>query len=215
MRQKNLFLCFLILLSCTIGKTFAQTIEVTAIENISTAKPQKTISVKLIDPLELSNEQFLNSGVILKGGLTDVVSPKRLKRDAGFSFKPKTYIDNQGKTHKLNLDITAKYTKPINKGQLAKSTALGVGSLFVKGLSTGVAAVEGAVKNEEGNRLKSSAKSVYKSSPLSYVEKGEDLYIQKGQTFFLKFPDGDDIEENTDQNNQIKGQNYSFTIEKE
>lgn len=215
MRQKNLFLCFLILLSCTIGKTFAQTIEVSAIDAISTAKPQKTISVRLIDPLEIPNEQILNSGVILTGDLTDVVSPKRLKRDAGFSFNPNTYIDEQGKTHKITSNITAKYTKPIDKGQLAKDTALGIGSFFVKGLSTGVAAVEGAVKNEEGNRLKSSATSVYKSSPLSYVEKGKELYIEPGQTFFLKFADNDDIEKISDPNNELKGQNYSFTIEKE
>ena len=58
----------------------------------------------------------------------------------------------------------------------------------MKGLSTGVAAIEGAVKNEEGNRIKSTAVSVYEASPLSYIEKGEELDIKSGESFFLKFP---------------------------
>ena len=214
MRQKKLFLCFLIILSCSFGTTYADTIEVTALNTISTTKPSKNISVKLVDPLEISNEQILNSGVILKGNLTDVVSPKRLKRDADFSFEPTSYIDSNGKTIPLNLNIKASYTKPIDKGQLAKSAALGVGNFFVKGLSTGVAAVKGAVKNEEGNRIKSTATSVYESSPLSYVQKGDELYIRPGESFFLKFPNIGQIEKSTQQN-EVQGQNYSFTIEKE
>lgn len=67
MRQKNLFLVFLILLSCTFGKTYAQITEAAALESISTAAPLKTISVRLMTPLDISNEQIPNSSVILKG----------------------------------------------------------------------------------------------------------------------------------------------------
>ncbi|MDE6139285.1 MAG: hypothetical protein K2F57_07420 [Candidatus Gastranaerophilales bacterium] len=189
MRQKFLYLCFLMVLSCVFSKVFAQTIEVSALENFSTAQPPKTISVKLLEPLEISGQEVIISGTILKGNIIDVVSPKRLKRDAGFSFQPTEYTDLNGKTHQINSYITASYTKPVDKGSIAKNTALGVGNFFVKGLSIGVAAVSGAVKNTEGNRLKSSAKSMYESSPLSYAEKGEDLYIAKFQSFLLKFPD--------------------------
>ena len=214
MRQKNLFLCFFIVIISMFGKAYAQTIEVTCLNTISTARPTSHISIKLVDPLDIPNEQILKSGVILEGKLTNVVSPKRLKRSATFSFRPEKYTDPDGKVHKLNTNIEATYTKPIDKGQLAKSAALGVGSFFVKGLSTGVAAVEGAVKNEEGNRIVSSAESVYENSPFSYVEKGEDLYITPGQNFFLKFPDNAYVQEGTPEN-QIQGKNYSFTIEKE
>ena len=71
---------------------------------------------------------------------------------------------------------------------MAKKAVLGVGDHFVKGLSMGVAAVEGAVENNEGNRLKSGAKSLYKASPISYVGKGQDIQINKSDIFYLKFP---------------------------
>ena len=88
----------------------------------------------------------------------------------------------------------------------------------------GVAAVEGAVKNQEGNRFKSSVSSVYEVTPFSYARKGEDLDVKTGQIFFLKFPSYGKIEEeivnantdtNSDSDKTIKGQNYSITIEKE
>lgn len=215
MRQKFLYLSFLIVLSCMFNKAYAQKIEVSSLNDFSTAEPPKAISVKLIEPLEIKDSQFLDAGIVLNGDLIDVISPKRLKRDAGFSFKPVTYTDLDGKTYNLDLNITASYTKPVDKGNLAKNAALGVGNYFVKGLSMGVAAVKGAVKNEEGNRLKSSAVSVYESSPFSYAEKGEDLYIKTNQNFFLKFPSPDKIAKDNVQADEVKGQNYSYIIEKE
>jgi len=214
MWQKFLYSGFLIVISSLYTQVYAQTVEVSSLSNFSTEKPPKTISVKLSEPLEVMPGTTLKAGVTMNGSLIDVVSPKRLKRDAGFSFKPLTYTDLDGKSHKIKSDIKATYTKPIDKGKFAKSAALGVGSYFVKGLSVGVAAVEGAIQNDEGNRLKSSAVSVYESSPLSYVEKGQELTIETGQTFYLKFPDADDLEQ-TSNPNEIKGQNYEFTIEKE
>ncbi len=214
MWQKFLYSCFLIIIAGMTSQAYAKTIEVTSLTDFTTLEPPKSISVKLTEPLEITPGQTLNSGVTLTGQLTDVVSPKRLKRDAGFSFKPEKYTDTNGKSVKIKSDIKASYTKTIDKGELAKSAALGVGSYFVKGLSMGVAAVEGAVKNEEGQRLKSSAVSVYEASPLSYVEKGEDLDIKAGQNFYLKFPDAKKVTE-TQNEDEIKGQNYSFTIEKE
>lgn len=191
MRQKNFYFVFLIVLSGMFAKTYAQIVEVMSLNDFSTAEPPKTISVKLIEPLELNNMQILDSGIILNGDLVDVISPKRLKRDAGFSFKPVTYTDLDGNTQNLDSNIIAKYTKPVDKGGLAKNAALSVGNHFIKGLSMGVTAVKGAVQNEEGNRLKSSAKSVYEASPFSYAEKGEDLYINANQNFFMKFSSTD------------------------
>ena len=102
----------------------------------------------------------------------------------------------------------------VNKGQLAKSAALSVGNFFVKGLSMGVAAVSGAIKNEDDNRLKSSAGAMYEASPFSLVKKGEDLYIEKNTHFFLKFS-LPNMEEESEESNVFKGQNYSYTTEKE
>lgn len=191
MWQKFLYSSFVVIVFGMFSQTFAQTLEVSSLSKFSTLNPPTSIQVKLLEPLELSEDLTLPSGVVLSGDLVDVVSPRRLKRNASFSFKLKSYKDSYGKTHNVNSYIVAKYTTPLDKGDLAKSAALGVGNFFVKGLSMGVAAVQGAAKNEEGNRLKSSAVSVYESSPFSYAEKGEDLEISVNQPFYLKFPDID------------------------
>ena len=67
-------------------------------------------------------------------------------------------------------------------------------------MSTGVAAVQGVVKNEEGNRLKSGVVSAYEASPASYVKKGEDLEFGVKDIFYLKVP-------------KIDAPNYKYTVE--
>lgn len=210
MWQKFLYLCFSIILSGMFCQAYSQTIEVESLNDFTTENPPSSITVKLLEPLELAPDVILKAGVKVSGKLIDVVSPKRLKRDASFSFKPEYYLTEDGNKHNIDIDVVASYTEPIDKGQLAKNTALGVGNFFVKGLSMGVAAVEGAVENAQDNRFKSSAVSVYEASPFSYVEKGEDLNIKNFQSFYLKFPDTDE-----DNNSEVKGQNYEYTIEKE
>ena len=44
-----------------------------------------------------------------------------------------------------------------------------------------------AVKNEQGNRLKSTAVAVYEGSPISYIQKGEAIEIRQGQHFYMNF----------------------------
>jgi hypothetical protein len=165
----------------------AQTVVVSAIDEISTANPKQNVSVRLLEPLMISNEQILNSDVILTGDVTNVKNARRLKRDAKFVYEVKEYQTDDDTHQKLY--IKAKYTSKIDKKELAKKAALGVGVHFVKGISPGIALIEGAIKNESGNRVKSSIYSMYKSSPLSYIEKGNELEIPGGQYFYLKFPD--------------------------
>ncbi|MBE7712678.1 MAG: hypothetical protein E7Z87_02930 [Cyanobacteria bacterium SIG26] len=212
MRQKFLFFGLILAVCCT--PVCAQTVGVSSLNDFSTETPPKTISVKLMEPLEISETKSLQTGIILKGDLVDVVSPKRLKKDADFSFQPTSYVDENGKIQDLKLNIKASYTVPMDKGDMAKKAALSVGNHFVSGLKMGYAAVEGAVKNENENRFKSSVNSVYEASPLSLAKKGEDLYIKKNQVFFLKFPSGKKIEK-TSESEAKQGQNYSYTIEKE
>jgi len=207
---------FLLIVACTFTKVYGQTVEVVSQDTFSTENPPKEITVKLMEPLVFSESETYKAGSLLKGNLTNVTSPKRLKRDAGFSFEPVYCTDLDGKTAMIKTKLSAKYTEPVDKKELAKNVTLGVGSYFVKGLSMGVAAVSGAVKNEENNRLKSSADAVYEASPLSLVKKGEDLYIQKNDRFFLKFttPEEEPEAKKTD-SNVNKSKNYSYTTEKE
>jgi len=187
--QKNLFLSFLVLiLTGVFTCVYAQTVEVEALEAFSTGNPPTSIKVKLLDNLEYSAGKIIPAGAEMEGKLVDVVSPKRLKKNATFSFQPEWYITD-GLKHGISTIITAKYTTALNTAELAKNAALSVGNHFIKGLTMQVAAVEGAVKNEEGNPIKSGAKSMYEASPFSYTQKGQEINISENQIFLLKFPD--------------------------
>ena len=71
--------------------------------------------------------------------------------------------------------------------QVGKKAAISVGNHFVKGVAPAISLAEGMIKNEDGNRLESGVKNVYKSSPLSYIEKGNDLVLERGDYFYLIF----------------------------
>ena len=171
----------------------AKTIEVEALNNFSTANPPKTMTVKVVaDVYNDQNQLVIPNGTIVSGKIVDVKDPKRLKRNATFSFVPTTYTDLDGNVNKVKRHFSGKYTTPIDKKKLAKNAALGVGSYFVKGLSIGVNTLEGVVKNEEDNRLKSGAKALYNSTPISYIEEGQDIEIKTGEIFYLKFNEPED-----------------------
>ena len=188
----NFSLLSLLLLASPV---FAKTVAVEAMSGFTTEDPPREMSVKLLEDIVLDDNTTLAADYVIDGKIVDVTDPKRLKRNATFTFVPVSYKDKNGKVSQIKAYCPAKYTTKINKGELAKSVGLGVGSFFVKGLSLGYSAVEGAIKNEQDNRFKSSVTNVYNDSPLSYVEKGEELVIEKEQVFFLNFKLKDDVEE--------------------
>ena len=167
---------------------FAETMAVQAITPISTDTPDKLIRVKVIRDCMLADIP-LKIGYVLEGKMMSVTDPKRLKQDASFTFAPFTYYDLNGNgIHIPKLYIGTYSAKfEINPAKVAKSAALTVGNHFVKGISAGFYAIEGAVQNEEGNRAKSAIHNVYENSPLSYIEKGGALHIETSKCFGLKF----------------------------
>lgn len=173
----------------------AKPIAVEALSDFTTENPPKEMSIKLLEDIAVDDTLTIKAETIVDGNVVDVTDPKRLKRNASFTFVPTSYKNERGQVVVIKNYYPAKYTTKVNKGQLAKSAALGVGNFFVKGLSIGYSAVEGAIKNEKDNRFKSSVTEVYQDSPLSYVEKGEELVIEKGQLFFLNFRTKDDVPE--------------------
>lgn len=187
----TIFLLLIILSQPVLAKPIA----VEALSDFTTENPPKEMSIKLLEDIAVDDTLTIKAETIVDGNVVDVTDPKRLKRNASFTFVPTSYKDERGQVVVIKNYYPAKYTTKINKGQLAKSAALGVGSFFVKGLSIGYSAVEGAIKNEKDNRFKSSVTEVYQDSPLSYVEKGEELVIEKGQLFFLNFRTKDDVPE--------------------
>lgn len=194
-RQKILYSSFIsIILLGFAASANASTVEVMSLNDFSTANPPSTITIQTLEPIEYAKNKYVPSGLEITGKIVDVKSPERLKRDACFSFKPISYKDADGVSHNIKRQVKAKYTRPLDKGQMAGKVAKSAGNFFIKGFSMGVSAVQGAVKNEENNRLKSSAVSLYEASPISYVEKGEDITIKKSETFYLKFPDYQKLE---------------------
>ena len=78
---------------------------------------------------------------------------------------------------------------------MVKNGVLMVGSYFVKGLSIGVSFVEGFAKNEKDNRFKSGVANAYEESPISLVEKGDELEIKTGDDFYFVFKTEEDVQE--------------------
>ena len=87
MWQKKIFLCFLLILTGMFSQTYAQTVVVQSLSEFSTYNPPTSISVKLLEPVIISQTMTIGTGSTVNGDLIDVVSPKRLKRDASFTFK--------------------------------------------------------------------------------------------------------------------------------
>ena len=180
----------------------ADYLKVTAMEDFSTDSPKDTFNVRLREEGTLGKYE-LPTNSILHCQVLQVVDPKRGKRNAVFFVKPLTYTQGN-QTLKIQEEMYGKYTtvvlskeeiKKLPYGKMIKNGALMVGSYFVKGLSIGVAFVEGVAKNEQDNRLKSGVTNAYEESPISLVEKGEQLDIKTGDDFYFVFKTEEDVQE--------------------
>lgn len=202
MIKKTLLVLFCIIFQVSATMAAVQ-MKVSAQKEFRTDKPDYNINVKVLKDTELGNYE-IPEGAILECKILEIVDPKRGKRNAGFYVKPESYFYN-GNNFQIKEDIYGKYSKTvlskeelkkIPPAKMVKNAALAVGNHFVKGLSLGVSMVEGVIKNEEDNRIKSGVKKVYKDSPLSYVEEGEQLDLKPGDEFYLVFKIDDDEEPN-------------------
>jgi len=201
---KILFATFLML----IQPVFAKSVHVKALTDFNSANPPTYMNVQVLDDVVLKDATLLKKDYKIHAQVLEVKQPTRLKQDAKFKLIPEYYLDELNIKHAFIHNFTASYTTVLDKGQAAKTAALTVGSHFVKGLSTGVSAIEGAIENQEGNRAKSAVKNVYESSPFSYVEKGKNLVIKKGDDFLLKFSLNGEETDDSD-----SSQNYTFTTQ--
>ena len=180
----------------------ADYLKVTAMEDFSTDSPKDTFNVRLREEGTLGKYE-LPTNSILHCQVLQIVDPKRGKRNAVFFVKPLTYTQGN-ETLQIQEDMYGKYTtvvlskeeiKKLPYWKMVKNGVLMVGSYFVKGLSIGVAFVEGVAKNEQDNRLKSGVKNAYEESPISLVEKGEQLDIKTGDDFYFVFKTEEDVQE--------------------
>lgn len=168
---------------------FAKEISVTSMDDFNSNNPSKTISFTTIESDYVENFGLIPKNSLITADIFELQSEKRLKRDAKLLLKIKS-IQNAEPLPKSNMglgNLYAKYVEPKDKKEIAKNAALTAGNFLVKGLSISYKTVEGAIKNEEDNVLKSAGVAAYQASPLSYIEEGEPLIIKKGETFFIDF----------------------------
>lgn len=189
-----------IIMCLTITSALAKNVKVEALSEFSTIDPPETWKVKIVEGFTTKEGVEVYAGSIIEGRIEDVSDPKRLKRNANFKFIPISYYDYVTQiTTPIHQDLVGKYSSlgDIKASSIVKTGAVTAGSHFISGfIGPGVALVEGAYKNEQGNRAKSAVVSVYESTPLSYMNKGKDLQINEGQVFVMNFKLKDEDEGN-------------------
>ena len=164
---------------------------VDSVSAFSTNNPPATFQIKLnkkmvIDGVDLYQNTVVNCEIL------EVKPPKRLKRNATFSFMPVSYINDENNNEEVELNKISKmvYIKTLEAKGAAKTVAekavKTVGGKVVPGLGVGISAIEGAVGAEKGQKTKSALHSIYESSPFSYVEKGKELDIKEGDVLIVK-----------------------------
>lgn len=211
--MKKIFLILLFVILFLPLEATAKNIKLEAMNDFSTANPPKYWKVKVIEDAELKNGFVVHKDSIIEGKIDGVTDPKRLRRNANFCFVPVKFYDSHTKECKdIEKSISAKYSSmnEVSASKIAKSGAVFVGNQLANGLfGPGVAILEGAIRNQEGNRAKSAVVSAYESTPLTYISKGKDIVIPKGQVFIMSFKYADDISEEDYRDKP----NYNYEIE--
>ena len=172
----------------------AKNVKVEALSDFSTANPPHTWQLKIMEDVQMGDNSIIPTGSIITGRIEDIKAPARGKRNAKFTFVPVS-IDIEGREYAIQRNLVGQYSflTSVTPQKIAEKGVVAVGNKVVDGLfGPGVALVEGAVKNEEGNRAKSAAVSLYESTPLSYISKGKELEIPAGYKFIMSFKEPKD-----------------------
>ena len=182
----------LVLALCLIiNPVMAKNVKVEALSSFSTANPSSTWKIKIKDNFIMEDGTRVRANTIVEGKVVEVSGPKSLKRNATFKFVPVKYYDpKDDKVKNVKRDFEGKYSSmsEINAKTVAKKGAVTAGNMLIGSfVAPAVGLVEGAVKNEKGNRAKSAVVSAYESTPLSYASKGKNIEIKQGQVFIMSF----------------------------
>lgn len=182
---------FILAMLFIINPVYAKSIKVQAMKDFSTANPPKVWKIKVLETFTAESGLIVHQNTVIEGDIVNVKSPQRLKRNATFRFVPKTYYDPyNGETKFVKRDFEGKYSSrgDLNVKVLAKKGAVTAGNMLIGSfVAPTVGLVEGAVKNERGNRAKSAVVSAYESTPLSYANKGKEIELKNGQIFVMNF----------------------------
>lgn len=183
--QTKIATLFIVTLFLTQG-AYAAVGQVKALDSFNTAQKVKSFNVQTVEEIKINDNILIPANSTIKTSVYKISDPKRLKQDAKFQLKVDEIITPEG-TKIIAQNLYAKYTKSLDKKNIAKNVALTAGNQFVSGLSAGYKTLEGVVKNEEGNRAKSGAVALYEATPLSMARKGHDIVINENDLFLLNF----------------------------
>lgn len=183
------FLILSILALFLIPQAHARLIKVEAESDFSTANPPETWKVIFVEDFETKTGYLIKAGSMIEGRVKDVVSPKKLKRDASFGYEPIYFYDTEGNVYSIASKVSADYgfKAKLNPKKVAKKGALTAGGLIIPGFSYAVQTVEGVYKNEQGNRFKSGAVALVDSTPISLYKEGQEIEFKKGDIFKMNF----------------------------
>lgn len=165
---------------------------VESLENFSFESKESVVRLKVVQENSFENGIKFEKDSIVTAKVAKVVDPKRGKRNGYLIVDPVSYtVPASGKIN----EITDKYWlanvlgyKPFDIKNAAFDAGLFAAGMFVKGIGQIYYFGKGVIDPEEGeNRLKSGVKSVYKNSPLAYIEEGQEVDIKTGDILLLKF----------------------------
>lgn len=182
--KKILLLIFTIFLFSS--SVQAKTLKAEALDNFSPAYHKEVFRVKVIETQEIKKGLFIDDGTIICGQIITIKGPQRGKRDGYIEFIPikVTYGNMNIETPEFIARVTG--YEPIDPQRLIINISKKAVGLIFHGATQGISFIEGAAKAKEGQRLKSGLFKIYKDSPLSYIEVGDELNVKTGDILTLK-----------------------------
>lgn len=179
----------------------SQTAEAKSYKMIGKAKTEFSTTKKIPNKLYVNVESqeikgansVVANDVVIELSVFSVNNATRGKRNAsvdallsGYSYDGNDFTDTSEKNIQVKIKNYSK-TDFVGLGESAATTV--VSHVFnIPFLSQGVAAVKGAISPVEGHsRLSSAGISAYKSTPFSYIDKGEEMNVKTGDKLTLIF----------------------------
>ena len=143
-------------------------------------KENEIIDLYVLKTGQLSDDLNLEQGEKIELKILNYVEPKRGKRSGYFKVE---YLGKNVMTGSM------KPSTPKDLKAIAEHAGIAVAGQILKvpGFSQAIAVSKGLIcPNESESRLESAGKNLYKSTPLTYVEKGSDFEVEPDGVVVIK-----------------------------
>lgn len=191
---RNLIIILICLLLKIPSFAAGNTVVMKSLSNFSSMNPVYNLKAVVVNEHKFKSGFVLEKGTIIAFKVEKITEPRRGKRNVYIVAHPTIfYIPSKKQTRKfqnIHLMSRVKQHKKLNKKQAAQKGAVSVTGVIIPGFSQLFYFCKGFINPEDKNsRLASGGISVYENSPLSYIEKGDELYIKQGDYLKVKFFD--------------------------